>query len=203
MGFYHDDGLDKLAKQKCDAGCRKQLKGMAARYIHTGIGPEMIESMEFARNQGYLKPDLDVTYVLINQGLLVFNELVESVKCKINNVNKADKVPTPRKVLVKMCAIRINRIRRLYEGYNKYSKDASRHTSISAGVVPLYEVPEDVNTTAKLKHAYEHGKRSLSYHWMVSGQCKAFEQFLNSPELTDQIVSEAWDLVLTGSVLSE
>ena len=209
--LFHDVLLDQMAMKKCDEGCRPNLKDAADETMRTGISAEIIQAMQLAEARGFLHPDLTLTLVQINQALLFFKTDADSVKALVSVMVPKTKnsVPIPPKVIVKMAALRLNKLVKSLHEHNRNASDrnASNAAQAAAGQawamgqppVPSLTVPDELRTVEATKRALQDLVNLRS--WQARDIEKDFVMLFAKPELTDEHISAGWDLVLTGEVM--
>lgn len=200
--FFHLDMLDSLAQSKCDQGLREEVKKTASRVLPVAKYETVIETYEELQLFGYLDPNLTLTVVHINAALLHYHEVPELVKQKLEEIGYVGKTKLPEKVLVKMLATRFSEVYsviRKTNGYlNKnYLTDTANHRNIPPPI--LYEEPV-FRTVQGVHECLQSISRKQYMYELVRIYKRMNRDILNKPELTDAVVSQAYDLHMIGGI---
>jgi hypothetical protein len=209
MMFATDAELDKLASHKSDIGCRKQLKEAADKYVPCGSHVNIVWTLQMAEEDGYLRPDIVLTVVCINQGILFFRKPLEEVRQIVQDITPQRKAKIPSKVLTRMTAIRLNKLKGYIREHNasaqahyKWQLNMSNNGAASVPTPPVqFEMP-DLRTIEQARNFLQSYNGNMQYY--VNKLKKEMERDIFSrPELTDSDVSFAMDLVIMGTVAEE
>lgn len=226
MTVHSSYQLDVLAQQKCDEGCREQIKAIAVEVVRTGIAREMVQSMEMFQSWGWFRTELVVTLVRVNQAVLVFHEEPDSVMKKIGPMIPRTKknVPTPEKVFVKMLATRINNMLKGIKSHNgwvqqsnevnekRQREDPHSNWAVSWKPEPVITIPDEIRSVQCLRDTVNCPSYSKSWtsrlrpsraQWTFREVEKQMKPLFERQEMNDQVVSQAWDLVVAGEMMDE
>jgi len=193
--FFHLKTLDELAEEKCNKGLRKEVKNTASRVVKVTRHEVVINSYEEAHKFGYLDPNLTLTIVHISSLLLHYNESPEVVKQILEKLEHTGKTKLPEKILVKMLATRLCEIYEVIKKANKYLGNSQ--TSARKFEKPVFRKVQEVKSYLDLIHAQQY------MHPMRKIRLRMNREILNKPELTDMVVSQAYDLHMIEEVQDE
>lgn len=193
--------LDQIAKDRCDSGCRNELKSIADQHEACGDHKKIIQTYEEAERLGYLRPDLVLTLVSVNQAILHFRKPLDQVWRMIEDLKPTPKGKVPNKVLVKMMAKRIQEVREIVQKANKYKQDSYRY-HIEAATrnnqpipPPPVLVPDPEFDSIQSLHDFMSQHQTAQYLWELKRIYRKMKQdILVKPELGDQEVREASQL---------
>jgi len=186
----HDGSLDFIAREKCEKGCRQQLKNMADHVVDSQwLALETIQDMwQF----GYMKPGLCLTLVSINQAILYFEKPLYEVRKLVEGLVPVPKKDVVGKILEKMALVRINRIMSEINLSNK---------NLATEKKPLLPIPE-ITDKGRL-HAAVRILRDGPL-WSTEKVVKDVDKFLTEKKnLTDAHVQAAWNEYVTRLVMKQ
>lgn len=190
------DEFYTMVHEKIKAGMRDQLKKLCTKHVHTNDNYAMVNGMLVASEFTVPEEGNDLIVVIINQGLLIFSlkdktqeQWFEAVK-----VLTKKEIATPRKVLAKMIGLRMVKIR---DYYNKevISRQRDQYTSKKS----LPDLPE-----LDSKKAIEDFNRvfclAMGGHFS-SDWFRELEDLFKRPDVDDELVHEAWCLVVAREIM--
>ena len=120
--FYNSFDLDKLARNKCELGCRDALKNICTSYIKCGDVTTIINAYRIADSLGQLNPNLNIVAVVVHQGVMFFHDKPENVKKIIEEIQPIRKGRVADSVLVKMIHSRLEQLDSVIKNVNEYLK---------------------------------------------------------------------------------
>lgn len=204
---------DKMAKSENPTSFAKQLKGMANSRISNFSERKILAIYEFAREAGHLV-SFEATLVHCNNTTLAFNMKPELVRELINSIVVKKPTPTSEKVFVKMVASRILKLFSVIEHNN-----VNEAAYYKIDTENWERLPDEKKLTIPKPQSYDTKKPefrtvigfktaldsliNLSRHsyefTMIRNQFE--NELFKRPELTDAIVSQAMDYVITHEVM--
>lgn len=178
------------AKMKQDM--RDQLKRLATEYVHTSDPMGLIAGMKLAAK--YTEPSPDIIVVNIHQGLLIFSlkdRTQEEWLTQVTTLSKKE-LATPRKVLVKSVALRMQKAR------NTIKRDSEYRTREGRGLAwsPMPDLE-----TQKVIGGYASTLTSQGARGEVWEKMEDLLQFSRRDDVDDSIIHDAWCLVVTREVM--
>ena len=202
--FYHDTHLDIEASGKAEAGCRAPLKEAATEYIPTYDHEKIIQSFLIMNDRGYFRPDMCLTVVSINQGILLFHKPIEEVREIVRRVSPPVKGKVSSNQLQKMVAIRIERIHKVIKNTNDSRKqyhEWQKQNASKASPLVILELP-DFNTVQEFQE-YVNTAQEYDLRGLANIQKEIKRSLLSKPELTDADVAGGMALIVAGMVMEE
>lgn len=211
MPVFHDPQLNELALKKCDLGARSAIKEVADIVRVAGDTDVIVATWLEAQRIGSLREDFILTIVQIPAGIAYFYKPIDEVRILIENAQPKTKGKVPNRTLTKMIAARINALKK--EIQTDYDSKLNHHNFVKTNPAyanQLHKYPQpvlhtflsDINTKARLEEEFE--RWAQIQQWSGSRMLRKLrKELLSKPELTDQDVKEAYDLVLAGQVMEE
>lgn len=197
--LYDDQDLNSLVWQKVTDGCHPEIKKKSHFFP---LKNNVLEVYKRAFQLGHLKEDLDITVVPSQHGTYIFEMKPELVKPLVLNTQKPVKQSVPKKVLQKMIALRFNKTIEALKEINQNELSSYNFRRHSIGMtdveVPVPHVFPELRTIQQARDWYSVGRISTT---KVGSDF--LDNVLSKPELTDQDISEAMDLVVVGDIMKE
>ena len=199
----HIEELNRLAQSKCDHGCRRALIKLADKYNACGDAKRVIKGFLIAKDLGYWAPQNVITFVDIPNGLLVFEKPPEEVRAIIESAVPEPKQEVPRTTLVRMVYKRLHDVKTTVDLANAHSlRTYQWHVSNGHAPSPYVKevFPEIRNKEELIRELTRLGKTFFE----VKRILKEFQKSLFiKKELTDDVISEAMDLMVASMVIEE
>lgn len=201
MPIYYDEKLTAIAWDKADKGCRKPIKDGCDHYEVIGDSDKFINHLLKADQMGYIRSDLVLTLVRVNQGLCFFNKPIWEVKEFIEGVKPVLKGVVAPKVLDKMVYARLSALKRSMDEHNEYMASYGKHAAATAAPITFPEI-RTIQGLKDFLNTYE------TYHynaqWVAKKIVNAFyKEVLNKPELLDENIHRAYDLYTIHGIMEE
>lgn len=210
MPVFHDPALDEIATKKCDLGARHEIKRHADHVRVTGDADVVIRTWQEADKEGSLRDGFNLTFVRIPQALVYFYKPIHEVVPLIESAQPKVKGKVVSKVIVKMIARRINDVMVDIHSHNESQlnsynfRKANPNYAGNTNVTPPvpFVINGDIDTKEKLEAEFIRWSGVSNWNGVRSLR-HLRKDLLSKPELTDQDVKEAWNLVLAGQVMKE
>ncbi len=201
MPIYYDDQLTALAWDKAEKGCRKPIKEGCDFYEVVGDSDKFIKHLQKADQMGFMKEDLVLTIIRVNQAVCFFKKPIEEVRKFIEGVQPVVKGEVGPKVLDKMVYIRLCRVKREIDQHNHYVITYPNHVSKTTG---LMDFPE-LRTIQQLKEFLVRFEiQHYNGQWGAKRLVNAFhKEVISKPELLDENVSRGYDLYTINGIMEE
>lgn len=217
-----DDELVSLVKEKID-GCRKELKEAACEYISIGASDIIARGMVMMFEKNMIKDGKFLTIIHINQGMLLFFRPMDEVKDIVRNVTPARKGKTAPRVLPRMAMLRILKVMKCINQFNLHltmgnnwtlkeideiekncsgrqmtSSEAQHCVMLKSRIQSPIEVPLTIKTKDELVEAAQ--KYMARAHWDGKKIIADINVFFSNTDVTDQTISDGWDLYVAKDV---
>jgi hypothetical protein len=188
---YEPAELRNAVKAKMAADMREQLKKVATEYLHTNEPGAIVQGMRITAKYA---EGADVLYVTIHQGVLVFSckeRTEQEWVARVNELSKKE-LATPRKVLIKSVALRMEKMRKEIDRENTWRIKEGRGTP--------YTTATDLSTSQAV---HEYVKLLESQRATASIKVKANEllEFFRRDDLDDSVIHDAWGIVVAREVM--
>lgn len=198
--IHHSDDLDKIAQEKDFLGCRASLKAGATRYVSCAKHKVYLQAFEHAYREGYIRPELEVTLVFINQGVLVYERPIQDVRPIVESAQTTVKAKVPSSVIQKMLISRFREIQRIVRTENTYYADPvfNKMNTYHNIQMPQFRTIQSVRDF--LDFASQRQNSGLNFDFSAI-RTEMKKTVLRKPELTDDDVSVATDMLSIQDVM--
>lgn len=206
--FYHDPHLNVEAAQKADSipGAAKELRGLADRVIPCGSPYTVVEKYLELEKLGYVKDTVSVTMVIIQGFILFFHSDIETTRQFIQNWEPKKKNKVPQNVLVKMIYKRFAEL----DSFAIHSNESVTKNKATGQAwfqnMVCVEIPEFRTISQFTQWAESFENKGLRLTYMGNDFPYWYRRFkkeiLTKPELCDQDISMATDLLISHKVMA-
>jgi len=199
--IIHSDALDKVVQEKLGLEMRAHLKKTCTKFFQTSDPWVVTQGMEIAAD--FTKPGEgpEVIAIKVNKGLFLFSLADKSEQEWLETLRNLNKkiAPVPRKVLVKMVALRIRKLFNKREDQNRLS------TEHPEWGYPLFDPFPDFTSIAALQQITAVCEKTLTKHYQMREFRKeyldTFKPVFAKEGVDDAVVEEAWHMHVTQEVM--
>jgi len=184
-------------------GYRAYIKGLATRFMVCGSPDVVYSTFSKAQEFGYI-PQMEVTMVWIGNGYLFFDGMTPpQVREMMERVKAPIKKATSSAVLQKMLAGRIREIHNLVEQENGFIARRNEWNNKNEAMMAYPEF-RTIQSIRDYFLPYETSPVVSPFHHSMKMFRKRIErEVLSKPEVTDDDVSRATDMLIVNAVMAE
>jgi hypothetical protein len=187
----NNDELNQIVEVKLKAGLRDQLKRFATEFIKDRDPYSVMKGMQAAAE--YVEKGQDLIIVKVNQGVLIFSLLDRTEAQWVEDAQNLSKknLPTPRKVLIRMVMARMEKIR---DQYNNYIKEVIKRSGRTPPQFPEFDSRQSVEDCKAMIDSSGMGRHFKTEFAELQ------EDLLQRSGADDELVKEAWDLLIARKI---
>lgn len=215
MRVVEDPAFQSLVEKKLgeDERLREAIKKMATKYVHTHDQYALVEGMRLAADFTQ-EAEPVLTVARLNQGLLVFRGDLSEVRAKVEALAPLPRKAAPEKVAVKMVLLRIgkllDRVAQVNANRERMREERAKNPEAYKTYGPVggsYPVAGELLTKSACEEYCQrllllNNSGSGNKDWGIDEAVKDLKQVLLRDEVTDAVVSEAWNRHVVREVLT-